>query len=101
LVHLGARDYDPGIGRFISADPVMVLTDPQQLHGYAYADNNPVTFFDPTGLVCTPDGESLCPGQDARTQPAGRPQCHVEQGDLVDGGRWIGGVAVRVVLHGE
>jgi hypothetical protein len=29
------------------------------------------------------------------------PQCHVEQGDLVDGGRWIGGVAVRVVLHGE
>jgi RHS repeat-associated protein len=80
LVHLGARDYDPGVGRFISADPVMVLTDPQQLHGYAYADNNPVTFFDPTGLVCTPDGESLCPGQDARAQPAGRPRPHWEAG---------------------
>jgi hypothetical protein len=29
------------------------------------------------------------------------PQCHVEQGDLVDGGRWVGGGAVPVVLHGE
>ncbi|HEY4025443.1 MAG TPA: hypothetical protein VGO86_03345 [Candidatus Dormibacteraeota bacterium] len=22
-VHLGARDYDPGLGRFVSADPVI------------------------------------------------------------------------------
>ncbi|MET4644443.1 MULTISPECIES: RHS repeat-associated core domain-containing protein [Streptomyces] len=55
LTHLGARDYDPSTGRFISVDPVMDLTDPQQINGYAYANNNPVTASDPTGLF-TDDG---------------------------------------------
>ena len=60
LTHLGAREYDPATGRFISVDPIMDLTDPQQMHGYAYANNSPVTFSDPTGLLmgsaCGPDG---------------------------------------------
>jgi RHS repeat-associated protein len=50
LTHLGAREYDPGIGRFVSVDPVQDLTDPQQWNGYAYADNNPATLSDPSGL---------------------------------------------------
>ncbi|SKC82765.1 polymorphic toxin-type HINT domain-containing protein [Krasilnikoviella flava] len=50
LVSLGAREYDPALGRFVSLDPVMDLTDPQQIHGYSYANNNPVTWSDPTGL---------------------------------------------------
>jgi RHS repeat-associated protein len=50
LVAIGARYYDPGIARFISVDPVMDLTDPGQWQGYAYANNNPVTYTDPTGL---------------------------------------------------
>ncbi|WP_053170600.1 polymorphic toxin-type HINT domain-containing protein [Streptomyces sp. SBT349] len=50
LTHLGAREYDPALGRFISVDPVMDLTDPQQIHGYTYANNNPLAFSDPTGL---------------------------------------------------
>ncbi|MET7423827.1 RHS repeat-associated core domain-containing protein [Dactylosporangium sp. NPDC005555] len=50
LVHLGAREYDPTIGRFISVDPVLDLGDPQQLHGYAYSENNPVNRSDPSGL---------------------------------------------------
>jgi RHS repeat-associated protein len=50
LTHLGAREYDPGIGRFISVDPVIDPGDPQQLHGFAYANNSPVTFTDPDGL---------------------------------------------------
>ncbi|GAB2922113.1 polymorphic toxin-type HINT domain-containing protein [Streptomyces sundarbansensis] len=54
LTHLGAREYDPTIGRFISVDPIMDLADPQQMHGYAYANNNPATLSDPTGL--RPDG---------------------------------------------
>ncbi|MFJ9260147.1 polymorphic toxin-type HINT domain-containing protein [Streptomyces bacillaris] len=50
LVGLGAREYDPALGRFLSADPLIDLTDPQQANGYTYAYNNPLTFSDPTGL---------------------------------------------------
>ncbi|MCM2417703.1 polymorphic toxin-type HINT domain-containing protein [Streptomyces sp. RKAG293] len=50
LTHIGAREYDSAIGRFISVDPMMVTADPQSLNGYTYSDNNPVTLSDPTGL---------------------------------------------------
>ncbi|MCZ4099801.1 polymorphic toxin-type HINT domain-containing protein [Streptomyces sp. H39-C1] len=50
LTHLGARDYDPALGRFISADPILEATDPNQIGGYAYAGDNPVTHSDPAGL---------------------------------------------------
>ncbi|MBL0887600.1 polymorphic toxin-type HINT domain-containing protein [Myceligenerans indicum] len=50
LVLLGARYYDTTLGRFISVDPVMDLADPGQWHGYAYANNNPVTYSDASGL---------------------------------------------------
>ncbi|MET9624992.1 ricin-type beta-trefoil lectin domain protein, partial [Streptomyces sp. NPDC006464] len=48
---LGARLYDPIVGRFLSADPIVDLNDPLQSNGYAYAHNNPVTHADPTGLA--------------------------------------------------
>ncbi|MEV4314996.1 RHS repeat-associated core domain-containing protein [Actinocrispum sp. NPDC049592] len=51
LTHLGAREYDPDTGRFISVDPVLNAGDPQQLNGYTYSDNNPVTESDPSGLI--------------------------------------------------
>ena len=51
LVHLGAREYDPATGRFISADPVLDESDPLQANGYSYANNNPVTHSDPSGLT--------------------------------------------------
>ncbi|CAM3462185.1 hypothetical protein ISCU110981_03865 [Isoptericola cucumis] len=51
LVAVGARYYDPGIGRFISVDPVMDLTDPQQWNAYSYANNNPLTWSDPSGMI--------------------------------------------------
>ncbi|WP_182903040.1 RHS repeat-associated core domain-containing protein [Microbispora sp. H10830] len=50
LTHLGAREYDPTTGRFLSVDPVIDTDDPQQMNGYAYSDNNPVTLSDPDGL---------------------------------------------------
>lgn len=50
---LGARLYDPLVGRFLSADPQMDLNDPLQANGYIYAHNNPVTHADPTGLAIT------------------------------------------------
>jgi RHS repeat-associated protein len=66
LTHLGAREYDPTTGRFVSIDPIMDVSDPQQMHGYAYANNSPITKSDPTGLkVC--DGNTgdwgCAPGQ--------------------------------------
>ncbi|MFC9646205.1 RHS repeat-associated core domain-containing protein [Streptomyces mirabilis] len=50
ITYIGAREYDPNSGRFISVDPVLDTSDPQSLNGYTYADNNPVTDSDPTGL---------------------------------------------------
>ncbi|SBT89725.1 intein C-terminal splicing region/RHS repeat-associated core domain-containing protein [Streptomyces sp. DI166] len=49
LTHLGAREYDPAIGRFISVDPVMDMAESQTMNPYAYANNSPVTFSDPSG----------------------------------------------------
>ncbi|OSZ61769.1 hypothetical protein OQI_03400 [Streptomyces pharetrae CZA14] len=53
FVHLGAREYDPSTGRFISVDPVLDQSDPLQANGYSYANNNPVTHADPSGLTST------------------------------------------------
>ncbi|MEU6809767.1 RHS repeat-associated core domain-containing protein [Streptomyces sp. NPDC046831] len=50
LTHLGAREYDAQIGKFISVDPIIDYTRPSQINGYAYADNTPVTLSDPSGL---------------------------------------------------
>ncbi|WP_344921786.1 RHS repeat-associated core domain-containing protein [Plantactinospora mayteni] len=49
LTHLGAREYDPTTGRFVSVDPEISYDDPQTLQGYAYANNSPVSFTDPDG----------------------------------------------------
>jgi RHS repeat-associated protein len=53
LVHLGAREYDPKLGRFISVDPLVDIADPQTLNAYAYSNNSPATFSDPDGLSFT------------------------------------------------
>ncbi|MFI5643407.1 RHS repeat-associated core domain-containing protein [Kitasatospora sp. NPDC051705] len=50
LTSLGARQYDPATGRFISPDPLLVPTNPQQWNGYAYSENDPVNLSDPSGL---------------------------------------------------
>ncbi|MFD7982561.1 polymorphic toxin-type HINT domain-containing protein [Kitasatospora indigofera] len=51
LTNLGARQYDPTTGRFISPDPLLAADDPQQWNGYAYSDNDPVNLSDPSGLI--------------------------------------------------
>ncbi|WP_371128104.1 RHS repeat-associated core domain-containing protein [Streptomyces sp. 2131.1] len=50
LTHIGAREYDPSLGQFISVDPILAPDQPQSLNGYSYAANSPVTNSDPTGL---------------------------------------------------
>ncbi|GAA0586416.1 RHS repeat protein [Kribbella sandramycini] len=49
FVHLGAREYDPTTGRFISVDPEANYQDPQTINGYSYSNNNPISFTDPDG----------------------------------------------------
>ncbi|MFG3120805.1 RHS repeat-associated core domain-containing protein [Streptomyces sp. NPDC048201] len=71
LTHVGAREYDPAVGQFISVDPVLAPNAPQSLNGYSYADNSPATSADPTGLCpfldCPsrpgPDYENTTPGE--------------------------------------
>ncbi len=50
LDSIGARQYDPSTGRFLSVNPVLDPSQPQTLGGYAYAADNPVSQSDPTGL---------------------------------------------------
>ncbi|MFF4181276.1 RHS repeat-associated core domain-containing protein [Streptomyces sp. NPDC001750] len=59
LTTIGAREYDSFLGKFISPDPVVDTSDPQQLNAYAYAHNRPVSASDPTGLY-DPDERAYC-----------------------------------------
>ena len=54
LSYMQARYYDPVIGRFYSNDPVDAATfisegNIQGFNRYAYANNNPYRYTDPTG----------------------------------------------------
>ena len=49
LVRFGARDYDASAGRWTAKDPI--LFDGRQTNLYAYADNDPVNFIDPSGEI--------------------------------------------------
>lgn len=74
LTHLGAREYDPATGRFISADPVVDLGDPLQMNGYAYSGNNPVSRSDPSGLMPNPPGGCpVCFNPPSTQKPANPP----------------------------
>jgi RHS repeat-associated protein len=63
LVYMQARYYDPGVGRFLSEDPV--APSPGSLFSfnrYDYAGNNPIINVDPTGKTCQrgSDGNYSC-----------------------------------------
>lgn len=53
---IGARQYDPATGRFTSADPLLNTGSPQQLNGYSYAEDNPVTDADPPACSTATSG---------------------------------------------
>ncbi|MGW2449119.1 RHS repeat-associated core domain-containing protein [Streptomyces sp. NPDC001675] len=64
---LGARPYDPRLGRFLSADPLSTPYDPQNLSAYSYSGNDPINSSDPTGLItfdkaAYPDNGGYCKG---------------------------------------
>ena len=80
LTHIGAREYDPGTGQFISVDPVLALDQHQSLNGYSYANNTPVTSSDVTGLWC-----DSCNGGGGWTRPDGGTEGDPDGGKNADG----------------
>ena len=63
LINMNARIYDPYLGRFLSADPVLPdAGDMQQFNRYSYVTNNPLKFTDPTGNFGIMGVGSIGPG---------------------------------------
>ncbi|MEV4511782.1 FG-GAP-like repeat-containing protein [Dactylosporangium sp. NPDC049525] len=99
LTHLGAREYEPAVGRFISDDAITNFGDPQQSNGYSYANNNPTGMSDPTGLLRDMDGgEEFIPEpvtQCVKTtcRSDGATRCHYQSASCRGGtpppGGWI------------
>jgi uncharacterized protein RhaS with RHS repeats len=52
LYYFNARWYDPELGRFITEDPIK-----DGLNWFAYVNNNPLRYVDPTGLMSTDQDE--------------------------------------------
>ena len=51
LIHMNGRVYDPTIGRFLSADPlIQAPEDTQSFNRYSYVRNNPLSYTDPSGF---------------------------------------------------
>ncbi len=49
---MNGRVYDPTLGRFLSADPIVQSQfNPQSLNRYSYVLNNPLSYTDPSGLL--------------------------------------------------
>jgi RHS repeat-associated protein len=69
LYFYGSRYYDPELGRFIQPDSIVPASSQgtQAWDRYAFVNNNPVRYTDPTGhMSCEedgycPDDESSCP----------------------------------------
>ena len=86
--HLGAREYDPKLGRFLSIDPVMDTADPQHMNGYAYANNSPVTSSDPSGLYANNGEWQQSPTHYTRTNENGYHEDGADSYVMPNGDSW-------------
>jgi RHS repeat-associated protein len=61
IIHMNGRIYDPHIGRFMSADPIIQSPYELQSHNrYSYVMNNPLFYTDPSGIVRGLGLETMC-----------------------------------------
>ena len=68
LIHMNGRVYDPSIGRFMSADPIVQAPSfSQSYNRYAYVFNNPLSFTDPSGY-CGVETSEGCSGLNYRDE---------------------------------
>lgn len=52
VIHMNGRIYDPVLGRFMQADPIVQAPNSgQSLNRYTYVFNNPLSYTDPTGYT--------------------------------------------------
>ena len=55
LIHMNGRVYDPRLGRFTSADPIVQFPHySQSFNHYSYVLNNPLGYTDPSGYEVDP-----------------------------------------------
>jgi hypothetical protein len=74
-MYYNARWYDPALGRFAQADSI-IPDGVQGLDRYAYVNNNPMRYTDPTGH-CSQNGDDWCyhakPVSTIRLKPTSTP----------------------------
>jgi RHS repeat-associated protein len=95
LMFYNARWYDPALGRFAQADTI-VPGGVQGLDRYAYTNNSPVNYIDPTGH-CSLSGHWI-PDEDAACQWS--PPLSDRAQDLVDFSKIIGMTPEDVIAIG-
>jgi len=66
LANLRTRFYDPALGRFTSADSI-IPGGVQGLDRYAYVNNSPVNFTDPSGHNCSDPEKGACENNNGGT----------------------------------
>jgi RHS repeat-associated protein len=99
LTHLGARIYDPVIGRFLARDPLLIPRTANTSNPYAFAMNDPWNLSDPKGT--DPENSSAPPislpgfgGGDAGG-PRGGGSPHPKPPPPSSGPQTIGGMQLR------
>lgn len=66
LINMRGRMYDPSLGQFLSADPIMQQPYGQGLNRFAYVNNSPLNFTDPSGFAAKRTSKSW--GGDGQTE---------------------------------
>ncbi|HEV7426780.1 MAG TPA: RHS repeat-associated core domain-containing protein [Thermoanaerobaculia bacterium] len=97
LDYMHARYYSPGVGRFLSVDPLIGnVTSPQTLNRFVYARNNPLKYRDPFGLApCVPEGshKKWYPGQCIEVVAKAPPAKKAPTGGTPSSSTWLGRIS--------